>query len=85
MMKVKKELKNIDRAMYPRNIFFMDDLTRTRAKLAYKARLLKRREKITDTWVWESKVLVKDLHDNIRQINSAKDLLRYDSTINNTD
>ena len=43
-----------------------DDLTKTRANLAFKAREAKRMGKLTDTWVIDSKVMVKDLHVRIR-------------------
>ena len=41
VMSSRKDLKNIDREIYPRSIYFHDDLTAKRAKLAYQARQLK--------------------------------------------
>ena len=54
-MDYRKELKNIDKEKYQRPIYFHDDLTARRAKLAYQ---LKNTGKIVDTWVIDSKVIV---------------------------
>ena len=78
-MAVRKNLKNIDKDTYQNAIYFEDDLTARRAKLAYEARKLKRaKKKINDTWVWDSKVLIKDLHDRIHNIKSARALRLFE-------
>ena len=43
------------------NIHIGDDLTKTRAKLAYQARQAKRNGEISDTWVFDSKIKIKKL------------------------
>ena len=37
----------------------MKKLTERNSKLAYESRMLKKQGKITDTWVWNCRVLVK--------------------------
>ena len=76
----RKKLKKVNKdkpAVYPHDVYFMDDLTAKKAKLAYLCRKLKYENKITDTWVFDSKVLVKDLHNRIRQIKCLKDLASF--------
>ena len=54
----KSKLKNIkDDNELP--IYFHDNLTDTQAKLSYRARQLKQNNKIVDTWVINSKVMIK--------------------------
>ena len=61
VMALRKELKELNRS--PENtdpaIYFQDDLTAPRAKLAYQARVLKREKCVADTWVIDSKIYVK--------------------------
>ena len=49
VMEVKKDLKKLRNLDYP--LYFQDDLTPKRAKLAYHVRRLKRNGKLSDTWV----------------------------------
>ena len=58
-------------------IYMADDLTRTRAKLAYLARELKRSKKIADTWVFDCRVMIKNLYNRISQVDSIADLEKY--------
>ena len=84
VMATRKKLKNIHtnvntKDSYPYQVFFMDDLTGKRAKLAYKARELKKKEKIADTWVYDSKIFIKDNYSRISPpIRGEKDLAKYD-------
>ena len=55
-------------------VYIQDDLTKRRANMYYQARQLKRAGSIKDTWVSFCKILVKDNHDHIKTVNSAKDL-----------
>ena len=55
-------------------IYFQDDLTATRAKLSYKARQLKHQNKIIDTWVINSKVMIKDRRNRIHNVKCQDDL-----------
>ena len=54
-----------------------DDLTRASAKLAYLARELKRSKKIADTWVFDCRVMIKNLYNRISQVDSIADLEKY--------
>ena len=58
-------------------IFMNEDLSSARVKLAYAARQLKRQDKITDTWVFDGKVKIKDNRNVIVNVRSLKDLVRY--------
>ena len=55
-------------------IYFQDDLTATQAKLSYKARQLKHKNKIIDTWVINSKVMIKDRQNRIHNVKYQDDL-----------
>ena len=55
-------------------IYFQDDLTATRAKLSYKARQHKHQNKIIDTWVINSKVMIKDRRNRIHNVKCQDDL-----------
>ena len=57
-----------------RHIYLADDLTKRRANLAFKAREAKRAQQLSDTWVIDTKIMVKDLHNRIKQISSIHDL-----------
>ena len=72
---LKTELKDFQK--YPAPLYVQDDLTQLRAKRAYLARQLKQHGRIDDTWVWDSKVLVKDLRGRIHQVLRKKDLEKF--------
>ena len=57
-----------------KTISINEDLTRFRSQLAFKARELKRAEKISDTWTADGKILVKDLKNYITVIRTERDL-----------
>ena len=81
VMAVRKSLKNLKSSAnqgHQESIFFQDDLTAGRAKLAYEARILKRLELIDDTWVWDSKVLIKEKNGRTYSINGLSDLARFE-------
>ena len=71
-MEVKKDLKKLRNWDYP--LYFQDDLTPRRAKLAYYVRKLKGNGKLSDAWVTETKIFAKDLHNKIHTIKSYSDL-----------
>ena len=77
VMRARKGLKHINKTVYPHSIYFQDDLTETKAKIAFEARKLKKENKILDTWVWDCKILVKDNQSRIRNIKAKKDLTVY--------
>ena len=56
-------------------IYLADDLTRTRAKLAFQARQERNKGKIMDTWVIDAKIMIKDNHSRITQITTIKELM----------
>ena len=55
-------------------IYIADDLTKARATLAYKVRVAKRNREITDTWVSNCNILVKDHHCRIHNIKTEEEL-----------
>ena len=55
-------------------IYFQDDLTATRDKLSYKARQLKHQNKYIDTWVINSKVMIKYRRNIIHNVKCQDDL-----------
>ena len=74
---LRKKLKNLDPDIYQLPVYFQDDLTARRAKMAYQARKCRNDKKILDTWVIDSKIMVKDLHNRIHQIRSPKDMEHF--------
>ena len=82
VMKNKKKLKDNpyvcpDGTLSP--VYVADDLTKQRANLAYRARLLRRSGSITDTWTFDSKILVKTLHGRIKPVMNEDDLNKLGS------
>ena len=75
VMEVKKDLKKLHNLDYP--LYFQDDLTPRRAKLAYHARQLRRNGQLSDTWVTETKIIANDLHNKIHTIKSYSDLEKF--------
>ena len=73
-MAERKKLKTLKN---PRPIYIQDDLTALRATMAFMARQLRNQGKINDTWIFDSRVLVKDLHNRIKQVNGLSDLNAY--------
>ena len=63
--------------IYPRPVFVWDDLTKDRARLAFKARELKRQGRIQDTWVHDCSILVKDSVGRISKISQPNDLQKF--------
>ena len=57
---------------FPYPVYISDDLTQKTAKLAQKWRQLKREKKISDTWVFEGRVLAKDLHQHVHEIKNEE-------------
>ena len=56
-------------------VYLADDLTKMRAFLAFRARQAKRDHKIMDTWVIDTKIMIKDNHSRICQVTSIDHLL----------
>ena len=80
VMSARKQLraKLTDKTKYPNPVFLQDDLTAFRAKLAYEGRKLKAKELVEDSWVWDSKVLIKDKQGRVKPITRLKDIAMYD-------
>ena len=57
------------------NIYLADDLTKMRANLAYRARQAKRDKKLMDTWVIDTKIMIKDNYSRISQVTSVEHLM----------
>ena len=79
-MKIRKNLKDLNAANpdSPKT-YFQDDLTTKRARMDYLARQLRRSGAILDTWVDDSKVLVKDKYNRIHNIRLMADLEKVQS------
>ena len=58
-------------------VFINDDLTARKSKLAFECRQLKKAKKISDTWTYYGKLIVKDLSSNISEVTCEADLRRY--------
>ena len=56
------------------NIYMSDDLTKRRATLAYRARMVRRNKEIQETWVIDCKIMIKNNYGRISQISSEADL-----------
>ena len=63
-------------------VYIQDDLTKRRANLTYMARQLIRSGAITDTWVSNCKVLVKDRCGRNSLISSHYDLHKFETGTN---
>ena len=82
VMGAKKELrlirsKDLDDdmlAQFPHHVYISDDLTQRRARLAYKARVLVREKKISSTWVFDGRVLIKNNYNRIDEIKRESDI-----------
>ena len=75
--RVMSERKKLKGLKGPRPIYIQNDLTTLRAKIAYKEHQLRNEGKLNDTWVFDSRVLVEDLHNHIKQVNCLNDLNIY--------
>ena len=71
------KLKNHNQHHRDEQVYINEDLTSKRAALAYKARSLKKENKINDCWTYTGRVLVKTNTGMIKEIHSAKDLDMY--------
>ena len=58
-------------------IFINEDLTARRATIAFKTREQKKQRKIQDCWTYSGRILVKDNDNNIHEISSDIDLMRF--------
>ena len=52
---------------FPKPIYINDHLTKPRAQLVKKCRDLKKKS-ISDTWVFDGRILVKDLHGRVHEV-----------------
>ena len=81
--RVMKEKKNLKTNPFmrangtPASVYLTDDLTKRRAQLAYQARQLKREGKLSDTWVCDARIYIKDNHNHVSQINVAADFRKF--------
>ena len=62
---------------FPKAVYILDDFTRTRAKLAYQARMLKRQKLIGDTCIFDCAILAKDNNGHIKKISCNEDPMKY--------
>ena len=59
------------------NVYISEDLTRTRAKMAYLARMKKREGKITDTWTADGKIVIKDNSGKIHYVTRTHQIEKF--------
>ena len=64
------------RSKYP-DVYITEDLTKTRSRLLYVARSLKRLHKIQDCWSYDGRIMIKDLQGKIGNINSEDELNNF--------
>ena len=74
VMAARKQLKDS-------GFFMSDDLTKTKAHLAFLSRLAKRHQLIADTWVHNSKVWRKDNDGVIKEVQTQRDLPAIPATL----
>ena len=82
VMKARTKLKDNpckDVADKPLKVYLCDDLTKRRAHLAFLARKLKQDNIIADTWVFDSRIFVKDKFNRVSRINHEKDLSKFNN------
>ena len=60
-----------------KNIYFNEDLTRTRSELLFKARTGKKSNQISDCWSFDGVIRIKDNENNIHRINNARQLYEF--------
>lgn len=58
-----------------------EDLTKERSFIAWKARILKRKTKVKDTWTWDGRIYITENSKNVVTITRRNQLLKYDPTI----
>ena len=63
-------------------VYINDDLTKRRTQLLYKARMLKRENKINDAWTYDGRILVKDKVNKIVPISNELDLVKVSELAN---
>ena len=69
--------ENPNQVPLPQTIYIADDLTRNRAKIAFRARQLKRDGKLRDTWVFDCSIMIKDNTGRVSKVTSIDDLNIY--------
>ena len=72
VIRARKKLKEFNKDENE-NIYINEDLTKTRAQLAYKARMMKKEKLINEVWTWDGVVRVKDLYNKVHVINRETD------------
>ena len=58
-------------------ISISDDLTKRHANLAWQARQLKLGSLISDTWTYDSKILINDKYGRITQVSTQQDNSKF--------
>ena len=70
-----------DRYPLKRPVYFQDDLVKSRAQLYYKARMSKKDNKLSDTWTYDGKILIKDHRNRIYEIKSESMLKEHEEIL----
>lgn len=56
------------------DLFFNDDLTKTRGELLYEARKCKKAKRIKGAWSFDGRIFIKDNADSTHEITSTDDI-----------
>ena len=75
--RARANLKDFNGSHRGNPVYINDDLTSRRAKIAFDCHSLKKQKKISDTWTFNGKILIKDLTGKVTEINSAAALTQY--------
>ena len=70
-------LKEYNQQHRDHQVFINDDLTARRSKLASDCRQLKKAKKLTNTWTYYGKLLIKDLSNKVSEVTCSADLRQY--------
>ena len=70
-------LKLFNRQHRDSPVFINDDLTARGANMAFDCRRLKKDKRITDTWTFNGKILIKDLNNKVNEIKHPEQLGHY--------
>ena len=82
VMKARTKLKDNpykDVGEKPLKVYLCDDLTKRRAHLVFLARKLKQDSKIADTWIFDSRIFVKDKYNRVSRIHHKRDLSKFNN------
>ena len=69
---------NLKKSDISNRIFVNEDVTATRALLAYRARQLRKKGNIADTWSVNGKIVIKDKLNKIVTVTTMSDINKFE-------